>query len=336
MQVETTIFIKPNEINITNITNITNDFNNTDCLSESKIDIPDSTHECVAGGGATAPVTEYELPPRNPDSCISNLNLNIIKCAKHKWTNCEFVYSPLKDEYQVRNVSIAHWGINGQLIIGACPVPQKITQYPSSNKNAVKDQTRTVLTSLIKEHKITKFISLMAECLETNDENTQFRSYSKLDLPSIDPSVTFDKLEIVDCNITDDIKILKFAIKIVKLLEAGEKIYLHCWGGHGRAGTVFCIVLHLIYGMCPEDTLNFCQRVHDVRQSWVKVGSPQTAKQGDQVKNIIRDIIESHPRFTDFKENPEFEEYINDPSKMERAERITRQISDLEIKRPCL
>lgn len=321
MQTETVFTNITNVTNATNTINITKSNDDNTGLSESKMEIHDST--CAAG---------YELSPRNPDSCISNLNLNIIKYASHKWPNCEFIYSSSKDEYQVRNVSIAHWGIKGQLIIGACPVPIKITQYPYSNKVAVRDQTRSVLTQLIREHKITKFMSLMAECLETNDDNALFRSYSKLDLPSINPSVTFDKLEIVDCNVTDDIKILKFAIKIVKLLEAGEKIYLHCWGGHGRAGTVFCIVLHLIYGMSAEDALNFCQRVHDTRQAWVKVGSPQTAKQGDQVKNIIRDIIEGHLRFTDFKQNPEFEEYVNDTNKRERVERIARHINTFESK----
>lgn len=39
------------------------------------------------------------------------------------------------------------------------------------------------------------------------------------------------------------------AQKLVKDISEGQIIYLHCWGGHGRTGTVVCIMLYLLYGV---------------------------------------------------------------------------------------
>lgn len=235
----------------------------------------------------------FELSSRIP-GISKKLNLNINKYLTHTWGKSEFIYSSVKNEYQVKNIPSAHWGITEILIIGACPVSKKITQYPISNKLYVIDETLRKLNILINEHKITTFISLMAECDDENgNENNIHRPYSKLDLPIIDPTVKFFKLGIKDCDVIDDNSILEFTNKIVDLLANGEKIYLHCWGGHGRAGTVYCILLHLIYGMNAEDALNYCQRVHDTRVSFISVASPQTLKQANQVRRIINNIVKS-------------------------------------------
>ena len=227
-------------------------------------------------------VDDY-LPSKYPN-IIPNLSLNIRKFASHRWNDCRFIYSSLKSEYQVKIVPIAHWGIKDILLIGACPVPRRTTQYPTSNNTFIKNQTRSMLTTIIKEHKVTVFMSLMAECDDENgDENSIFRPYSKLDLPEIDPSVKFFKLGIKDCNITDDNSILDFAKQVVKFLCQGEKVYLHCWGGHGRAGTVYCLVLQILYGMTASDALDYCQCIHDCRESFITVSSPQTLSQATQV-----------------------------------------------------
>jgi len=77
-------------------------------------------------------------------------------------------------------------------------------------------------------------------------------------------------------------------------------MYLHCWGGHGRTGTLVSIMLHLMYGLEPEMAMKRCQFVHDIRKCPVVVGSPQTQTQRDQVvrvinkfKDIMREIYPS-------------------------------------------
>lgn len=66
--------------------------------------------------------------------------------------------------------------------------------------------------------------------------------------------LSFDHCPIIDCGVTDDSKVLALAQKLTKDISEGEVIYLHCWGGHGRTGTVVCIMLYLLYGVCGAIT----------------------------------------------------------------------------------
>ncbi|CAN0217928.1 unnamed protein product [Ectocarpus fasciculatus] len=68
-------------------------------------------------------------------------------------------------------------------------------------------------------------------------------------------------------------------------------MYLHCWGGHGRTGTVVCIMLHLMYGLSADEAMERCQHVHDVRRIPISVGSPQTEAQRQQVRRVIGRVI---------------------------------------------
>jgi hypothetical protein len=77
------------------------------------------------------------------------------------------------------------------------------------------------------------------------DEIRELRSH-KIVTPD---KLSFDHCPIVDCGVTDDSKVLALAQKLVKDISEGEVIYLHCWGGHGRTGTVVCIMLYLLYGV---------------------------------------------------------------------------------------
>jgi protein tyrosine phosphatase len=81
---------------------------------------------------------------------------------------------------------------------------------------------------------------------------------SKHKIPDLRPhlSAVVDKRElsfvhcpIVDCDVTDDATVLKLCRRLVDDVSKGDVIYLHCWGGHGRTGTVVSIMLHMMYGV---------------------------------------------------------------------------------------
>lgn len=61
--------------------------------------------------------------------------------------------------------------------------------------------------------------------------------------------LSFVHLPIKDCGVTDDSGVFQLALSLVESLHRGEIQYVHCWGGHGRTGTVVCIMLHLMYGV---------------------------------------------------------------------------------------
>ena len=68
-------------------------------------------------------------------------------------------------------------------------------------------------------------------------------SCSQYDNVTTLPSLDFVHVPIVDCSVTDDKTIIKLCKDLVRRIAAGEIVYLHCWGGHGRTGTVICIML---------------------------------------------------------------------------------------------
>lgn len=49
-------------------------------------------------------------------------------------------------------------------------------------------------------------------------------------------------------------------------LRAEEVIYLHCWGGRGRAGTVGATLLARMYGLGAEEALERVQRAYSTRK----------------------------------------------------------------------
>lgn len=48
-------------------------------------------------------------------------------------------------------------------------------------------------------------------------------------------------------------------------LSAGEGVYLHCWGGRGRAGTMAACVLISLYGLSSQQALKHIQAAYDTR-----------------------------------------------------------------------
>lgn len=82
-------------------------------------------------------------------------------------------------------------------------------------------------------------------------------------------------------------QVLQLAAQLAARIARGEVLYLHCWGGHGRTGTVVSIMLHLMYGLDAEEAMRRCQHVHDIRRIPISVGSPQTEAQRAQVRRVI-------------------------------------------------
>lgn len=65
--------------------------------------------------------------------------------------------------------------------------------------------------------------------------------------------------------------------------QKGENIYVHCIGGHGRAGMITAILAKLILNVEVEEALKIIYEAHqkrpEMKEKWRKLGSPQTKKQ---------------------------------------------------------
>lgn len=92
---------------------------------------------------------------------------------------------------------------------------------------------------------------------------------------------------IYDQNVPTDLQAFsRFIIqtsKIIRELQLGEKIYIHCKGGHGRSGIVVACILCYIFSLSPYESLQYTSQCHNnrknMRERWRKIGSPQTYSQ---------------------------------------------------------
>lgn len=106
------------------------------------------------------------------------------------------------------------------------------------------------------------------------------------------------KFPIYDQNIPTDLRVFfTFIIqltKIIRELQADEKIYIHCKGGHGRSGLVVACILCYIFSLSPYESLQYTSECHNnrinMRERWRKIGSPQTYSQKKFVYKSFRPV----------------------------------------------
>jgi hypothetical protein len=95
-------------------------------------------------------------------------------------------------------------------------------------------------------------------------------------LPIVDGGAAADDvMEALVCDLIDDVK-------------AGRVLYVHCWGGHGRAGLVATLILSVLYSLQPAEALKRVQAYHDCRIEPQGVKSPSTVSQRSQVKRLLQ------------------------------------------------
>jgi hypothetical protein len=99
-------------------------------------------------------------------------------------------------------------------------------------------------------------------------------------LPDLSVAKSLDALDVIVCDLRARI-------------EAGEKLYLHCWGGRGRTGLVAACLFGALYGdIDAEQALECVQCYYDL---WTPHGrelnsnsrklSPETEEQKNQVRD---------------------------------------------------
>ncbi|KAI3434891.1 hypothetical protein D9Q98_002945 [Chlorella vulgaris] len=187
----------------------------------------------------------------------------------------------------------SNWCIKGRLLAGA---------YPASLDDA---ETERILTTLL-ELGVNTFVCLQAEfSLHTPEaawrSGQGLRPYIK-DAQQVliraretgshrikQDKLDFLHLPIIDGSVTSDVALSRLADDCCSRLLRGERMYIHCWGGHGRTGTLLAVMLGRLYGVTCAAALRFTQAFHDSRKFPQGVRSPQTNPQVQQVKRLLPD-----------------------------------------------
>lgn len=72
---------------------------------------------------------------------------------------------------------------------------------------------------------------------------------------------------IVDGGVTSDKALCNLAENCRHRVLNGERLYIRCWGGHGRTGTLIAAILARLYGLSALKALKYTQALHDTRIS---------------------------------------------------------------------
>jgi protein-tyrosine phosphatase len=102
----------------------------------------------------------------------------------------------------------------------------------------------------------------------------------------VEEQITFIHEEIPDSSVTSDERIEELVERLISLFDAGKLIYVHCWGGAGRTGTVIACLIARLYGLDAEEALKLTGEYYKCRVV-VRHRSPQTLEQFAQVRRMV-------------------------------------------------
>jgi protein tyrosine phosphatase len=165
-----------------------------------------------------------------------------------------------------------YWVIPGQLLAGCYP----------GDKHAIGAEMK--LTGLI-HCGIRHVISLM-ESDERDHSGQSFTSYEdqmESLAKKIKVTVTFDQIPIKDLSIPTERQMIRILNQIDICIKYGKPIYVHCWGGRGRTGTVVGCYLARHGIAVGKDALI---KINELRRNIIDedMPSPETK---DQIKMVV-------------------------------------------------
>ena len=231
--------------------------------------------------------------------------------------------SSYKQSYGQRG--FCNWLIPGHVMIGQYP-----GQTPESHGPKASEVERHV-DGIVTDARIRMFCSLQSEVPRQDDYSAwndvggsrgvqlpigggredfpgYFTHYAPLVKDALkkthssaqDSEDTFVHAPILDLNTPSSASLLSLLSTILDgLQEEKGAIYIHCWGGRGRAGLVGACLLSLVFPeLDAKDCLQWVQRGYDTRAGamFMPFGlrkSPQTAGQRDFVSNFVQDSIDA-------------------------------------------
>jgi hypothetical protein len=113
----------------------------------------------------------------------------------------------------------------------------------------------------------------------------------------------------------DKIRFCSLVIEVCRRLSLGKKVYIHCKGGHGRAGMLVAAVLAYKNKISAIEAIGLTTKFHserkNMRKKWRDIGAPQTSDQKHFVSSLFptHDTEEDLSPFKDIETEVEF--YLN-------------------------
>eukprot|EP00929_Paragymnodinium_shiwhaense_P009127 TRINITY_DN113177_c0_g1_i1.p1 TRINITY_DN113177_c0_g1~~TRINITY_DN113177_c0_g1_i1.p1 ORF type:complete len:324 (-),score=48.74 TRINITY_DN113177_c0_g1_i1:250-1221(-) len=187
----------------------------------------------------------------------------------------------------------SNWVIPGMLLCGA---------YPGSMDDRKNDQNlRRILGK-----GVDTFVCLQQELHDDAPEEVwreggALRPYLHDAKRLTKKELKWVQLPIEDGEVAPDDVTAELVVLLENNMKEGRVIYLHCWGGHGRAGVVSCLLMSYLYRLSATDSMKRIQAYHDCRLDPQGVRSPQTVVQREQVKRQVGALLKCQPADVEIK-----------------------------------
>ena len=130
-------------------------------------------------------------------------------------------------------------------------------------------------------------------CLMESDELARFRPYTELiasagaQLTPPLPVLDHVHFPIPDRGLPrDETDLLALVRDMLARMSQGRKLYVHCWGGHGRTGTVVAVLLAHLHGISAKTSLIMWKQMHHTRTHHATRASPE-ARQAAFVRRLL-------------------------------------------------
>ncbi|CAF1026462.1 unnamed protein product [Rotaria sp. Silwood1] len=177
------------------------------------------------------------------------------------------------DESARGPTNYSHWVIPKLLLASAYP--------GEKDPNAHKLLVRKIIDA---------GVQVVVNIMEIEELKT-FTPYKDLMLQfakEVNREIEFISFPIRDQSVhQDDQHVLDFCLGLGDRIKQGQVVLVHCWGGHGRTGTIISIVIGILFNLNSEEAISMNRRLHDQRIRTNGISSPETQSQIDQIRSVL-------------------------------------------------
>lgn len=190
----------------------------------------------------------------------------------------------------MRRSGYANW-ISDQVMLGRYPYVE-----PSRLRDPAKAKAR--LAEILNAG-VDVFVSLVAELPSQPQHQGKINGFGSYYGPvktlasGKDPDhkvskrdVKFLHFPIWDLDVPSSGQLTRIVKDLAAEVHAGRKLYIHCWGGRGRAATVGASLIGVVEGLTADQALDRVQKAYSAREQDGCL-SPETADQVGLVRSFL-------------------------------------------------
>ena len=127
-------------------------------------------------------------------------------------------------------------------------------------------------------------VSLFLDLTEKEDGLAPYEEAARSTAGETGKKIDYRRFEIQNGDIPSDDLTRKILDSIDRCIEAGGCVYLHCWGGIGRTGTIVaCFLVH--HGLTADTAL---EKVEAFWRSTAKYDKYWTSPENERQKDYVR------------------------------------------------